>query len=176
MHDFKEHPDADVRAEEGRAVASLLARYMHEHSEAMSHTFGHWEATVAVPSSRHDRLPALQLAIQDNFADYLSPFERPLRRGTDDMDFNQAKPAGFVLNDTGTAIRGRSYLLIDDTFTTGARLQSAHHALIAAGATVPAAVVVTRKINPSIEYGSQDMWDRQVAAGFDFGSNPWWRT
>ena len=88
------------------------------------------------------------------------------------MDFNQASQTGFSVVDD---IEGKSFLLVDDTFTTGARLQSAHHALVAARATVPAAIVVTRKINPSPLYGSLELWNRQSQIEFRFDSPPWWR-
>ena len=57
-------------------------------------------------------------------------------------------------------------LLVDDTYPTGARLQSAHHGLVAAGSTVVAAIVVTRKINPDPRYGSDRLWERQAAVPF----------
>ncbi len=171
MHDFKEHTEPEVRASEGRAVAAIAARYILEHSARLEERFGAWDATVAVPSTHHDDAPALQTAIEEHFPDVLAPFSQPLTIGAGDMGFNQASEAGFsVVHD----IAGKSFVLLDDTFTTGARLQSAHHALLAAGATVPAAIVVTRKINPSNTYGSLDMWNRQAQIAFRFDSPPWW--
>jgi hypothetical protein len=171
MHDFKEHTDPAVRASEGRAVAAIAARYILEHGTHLEQRFGPWDETVAVPSTHHENPPALQTAIEEHSPDILAPFTRPLVRGAGDMGFNQASEAGFAVVDDVT---GKSFLLLDDTFTTGARLQSAHHALLAAGATVPAAIVVTRKINPSTTYGSLDMWNRQTQVAFRFDSPPWW--
>ena len=87
------------------------------------------------------------------------------------MGFNHASETGFSVTDD---IAGNRFLLIDDTFTTGARVHSAHHALVAAGAVVPAAVIVTRKINPSAAYGSLNMWNRQTQIEFRFDAPPWW--
>ncbi len=171
MHDFKEHAEPAVRASEGKAVASIVARYISEHGTALAERFGAWDATVAVPSTHHDDPPLLQTSIEQNFPDVLTPFDQPLSRGTSDMGFNQASETGFSVTDD---VVGQRFLLLDDTFTTGARLQSAHHALIAAGATVPVAIVVTRKINPSTTYGGLDMWDRQTKIDFRFDSPPWW--
>jgi hypothetical protein len=65
-------------------------------------------------------------------------------------------------------------MLIGDTYTTGARLHSGHHAIASSGAVVTAAIVVTRKINPDARYGSVDLWDRQSALPFSFTATPWW--
>lgn len=173
MHDFKEHSDPDVRSSEGRAVAAIATRYLHEHGGALADRFGLWDAIVAVPSTHHDNAPLLQTVIEDSFSGILAPFARPLSRGTNDMGFNRASETGFAVNGN---IAGSAFLLLDDTYTTGARLQSAHHALLAAGATVPVSIIVTRKINPSAIYGSLDMWNRQTGIGFRFDAHPWWRS
>lgn len=173
MHDYKEHPDPGVREEQSRYVAAILVRYFVEHRDALAARFGDWDDVAAVPSTHHDNPPALQTAIEANFPDAIGRFTRPLARGPGTMTFNQASPTGFVPI-AGAAITGRRVLLIDDTYTTGARLQSAHHALVAAGSTVVAAIVVTRKINPDPRYGSDRLWERQSAVPFDFSSPPWW--
>lgn len=173
MHDFKQHSDVTIRERESRAVAAIAARYLLEHGDALAEKFGAWEATVAVPSTHHSDSPALQVAIEANFPAVFAPFARPLAQGPGHMGFNQASETGFLADEN---VADRSYLLVDDTFTTGARLHSAHHALVAAGATVPAAIVVTRKINPDARYGTLDLWNRQTQIEFRFDSFPWWRT
>ena len=172
MHDFKEHADSAIRARESQNVAAIAARYVAEHCDSLADTFGVWDATVAVPSTHHDGEPALQAAIEANFPDAFAPFAQPLIRGPGNMTFNQASETGFLSVEDVT---GKSFLLIDDTFTTGARLHSAHHALVAAEAIVPAAIVVTRKINPSALYGNLELWNRQTKIEFRFDSPPWWR-
>ncbi|WP_419916805.1 hypothetical protein [Candidatus Poriferisodalis sp.] len=171
MHDFKEHSDETVRARESRNVAAIAARYITEHGGALAAKFGTWDETVAVPSTHHSDRPALQSAIEDNFPGIFAPFARPLIQGPGNMDFNQASESGFL---PAGVVDGKRYLLIDDTFTTGARLHSAHHALVAGGAIVPAAIIVTRKINPSPLYGSLAMWNRQTQVAFRFDAPPWW--
>ena len=171
MHNFKEHPDPHIQATDGKAVAAIAARYILQHRDALTERYGPWDATIAVPSTHRPGPPRLQTVIQDNFPGAVGPFATPLQQGAGDMDFNQASNTGFTSNQNLT---GQRVLLIDDTFTTGARIQSAHHALITAGATVPIAVVVTRKINPSAEHGNLDMWNRQRQIEFKFGDAPWW--
>jgi predicted amidophosphoribosyltransferase len=174
MHDFKEAESEKVRALESRNVASVASRYVAEHADRLAEVFGPWDRTVAVPSTHHSDAPALQVAIETNFPDPFAPFERPLTYNSDsNMRFRQADEDGFLL-DPEIDIAGRRYMLIDDTFTTGARVQSAHHALIAAGAAVPVIVIVTRKINPDATYGTDQLWARQSSVPFEFGSVQWW--
>lgn len=173
MHDYKEHPDPEVRREQAHYVSAILARYVVQHHDAFVDRFGTWDSVVAVPSTHHDHAPALQVAAEENFPGALGPFTRPLALGPGVMNFNQASPSGFVPQ-AGAALTRHRVLLVDDTYTTGARLQSAYHALVAADAVVVAAVVVTRKINPNPRYGSDLLWERQIAEPFEFSKPPWW--
>lgn len=173
MHDYKQHESGEVRAEESRNVAAILVRYVAEHRDALVATFGSWDSVVAVPSTHHDDAPALQTAVEANYPDVLGTFERPLIRGRGEMSFNQAAEDGFELA-LGDDIGGCRLMLVDDTYTTGARLHSAHHTIASAGAVVAAAIVVTRKINPDARYGSAELWDRQNALPFSFTAAPWW--
>ncbi len=175
MHDYKEHPEPDVREEEARHVSAILARYVAQHHDLFVDRFGPWDSVVAVPSTHHLHAPALQVAVEANFPEELGPFTQPLVLGPGTMGFNQASPLGFVPR-AGEMLTNHRVLLVDDTYTTGARLQSAHHALVEAGAVVVAAVVVTRKINPDRRYGSDRLWERQTAKTFDFSQPPWWAT
>lgn len=170
MHDYKAAGDK-VRGPEGRAVAAIIARYLKEHADALADKFGGWDAVVAVPSSRPSVRPALQIAIEHHFADVVGPFENCLTKGAGTTGRNRASECAFEADGN---LKGRSLLLIDDTFTTGASLQSAHHALVAAGAEVPVPVVVTRKINPSEKWGTQAVWERQSREPFHFDDPPWW--
>jgi orotate phosphoribosyltransferase len=89
------------------------------------------------------------------------------------MEFRRAREDGFRVR-AGVSVEGRRFLLLDDTFTTGARIQSAYHALIAAGADVPAVIVVARKISSDERYGGNKVLARQKRISFDFEANPWW--
>jgi orotate phosphoribosyltransferase len=63
---------------------------------------------------------------------------------------------------------GRSVVLIDDTFTSGARVQSAASALALAGTDVVAAVVLGRIVRPDYSDEARELWERQQAIPFDF--------
>ena len=61
-------------------------------------------------------------------------------------------------------------LLIDDTFTMGASVQSAASALQLSGANVVAIVAVGRYVNPDYSDESRGLWDRAKAIPFTFDS------
>ena len=75
-----------------------------------------------------------------------------------------------VTTDTGVlaALRGEQVLLVDDTFTSGARAQSAASALSLAGGDVVAILPVGRVISPDFNEANKEFWDRQRAIPFDF--------
>jgi len=98
-----------------------------------------------------------------------------LRTGPHPAGHLAAGDDAFVV--TGAAT-GRRVLLVDDTFTTGAEIQSAASALQTAGATIPAAVVIGRYINPDFSLAAQDLWERAQSRAFTFercclSEEPW---
>jgi glutamine phosphoribosylpyrophosphate amidotransferase len=170
MHDYKESPDPSTRYAESRIVGGILARYLDEFGDSLADRFGEWDAVVPVPSTKNPPPSALTQALAADFSDFVDPLEW-LTRGTGQMKFTVASESGFVPT---TNVEGASVLLIDDTYTTGARLHSAAHALQAAGAKLVAGVVVARKINPIAKYYAVDLWQRQSAISFSFTDPPWW--
>jgi phosphoribosylpyrophosphate synthetase len=60
-------------------------------------------------------------------------------------------------------------LLVDDTLTTSARLQSAASALLLNGASTVVAIVVGRVINPDWNDNSRRIWEqaREIQFSFD---------
>jgi orotate phosphoribosyltransferase len=62
-------------------------------------------------------------------------------------------------------------LLIDDLFVTGARMFSAASALVYAGHTVAASLVLARRVNR--DWGEcQQLWDRQASLPFSWATSP----
>jgi len=147
-------------------VAALLYRFFDEHGEHVQGAAGSaWDVITTVPSSRerggsHPLERAISMAppLRDSY-------ERLLRRGEVETGHNQASDRGF---EAATGVAGTRVLLVDDTFTSGARLQSAASALALAGATVLGAVVVGRFIDPSFSDETQALWDAATQRGFRF--------
>jgi predicted amidophosphoribosyltransferase len=169
MHDYKESEDPSVRLVQSRVVGGILARYFEENSERLARSFTEWDAVVPVPSTKNPPPSALTRALNEDYSDFVIPSEW-LSRGTGSMSHNKASESGFEVTSDVSEAR---VLLIDDTFTTGARMNSAAHTLRAAGATVVAGLVVARKINPP-QMNTGDLWERQSAIPFNFTDVPWW--
>lgn len=172
MHDYKEHEDYAVRKQNSQIVAGILVRYLHEHGESLAEAFDSWDEVVAVPSTKNPPGSALGRAITDDFRGLMREPAEWLAKGKSRLDRNQASDSGFMV--IGDVAKTR-ILLIDDTYTTGAHLQSAASALQSAGAFVIAGLVIARKINPQPWYHTQKVWNSQEAISFDFTRNPWWR-
>ncbi len=166
LRGYKDNRDPEVRARFSLVVAALLTRFLSRHSACVARAAGSsWEVATTVPSSRNRPLPhPLDGAVQ------LSPWLRDrcrplLARGAGEVRHNRAGERAFVV--TGD-VRGRHLLLLDDTFTTGAALQSAASALAGAGARVVAAVVVGRVIDPGFSTPASQLWSRVAMVPFDF--------
>jgi adenine/guanine phosphoribosyltransferase-like PRPP-binding protein len=91
--------------------------------------------------------------------------QETLLRGSGPMAHNLASDDGFVVR---RDVRGARVLVVDDTFTTGARAQSAASALQMAGARVIAIVPVGRVIDPD-RGRALAPWTRRSHQRFDFG-------
>jgi phosphoribosylpyrophosphate synthetase len=100
-----------------------------------------------VPSSRgrsgqHPLEQALQLL------EWNQRIVTTLAPGPATIDHNNAADDGYEVI---RQVRSTRFLLVDDTLTSGARLQSAASALQLEGAEVVAAVVIGRFVNPEFQ-------------------------
>lgn len=163
---YKNLNDADTRRDLRTLVAALLYRFLDEHGECVENAAGSgWDVLTTVPSSTgREGAHPLERAI--NMAPPLREIhERLLRPAKAQIGHNQASDDGF---ETITNVDGINVLLIDDTFTSGARLQSAASRLTLDGATVVAGVVVGRFCNPGFNAATQELWDEAGARRFSF--------
>jgi hypothetical protein len=134
-------------------------------------TYGPADAAVVVPG-KGDRPPPHPLlsALQDLPATSLPPLEDLLALGEGPISRRAPSPAGYKV--TGN-VAGRSIVVIDDVYTTGATAQSAAHALRNAGASVPAIVVVGRRLNREYRPEIAQIVERRQSLGYDFDRSPW---
>ncbi len=97
---------------------------------------------------------------------YLGKHYRPLLTpGPERASHNRASDKAYSV--TGS-VRDLRVLLLDDTYTSGARVQSAASALQLAGARVVAVVPIGRVINPGYSGESAALWKRAKERQFDF--------
>lgn len=148
-------------------VAALIGRFLRDHGSCIRLTAGRvWTTITSVPSTRarSDEHP-LERAIK-RVGDLRDVYEPLLARGSAPLGNRLASDDGFeVTADVG----GDRVLLIDDTFTSGARVQSAASALHLAGADVVAVLIVGRFIRPNPDYPhDQELLDRSADVPFDF--------
>lgn len=160
---YKDSPLSSVRDTFRTQVAALLGRFLLGHSNCIKQTAGRgWEFIAAVPSSG-ERAGIHPLINAINMLPTLRKvLSTPLARGPVALGHTISSDQGFQVTEP---VNGRSFLLIDDTFTTGARLQSAASALQLSGGDVVGAVVLGRVINPDF---SGDLWQRASKTPFSF--------
>jgi predicted amidophosphoribosyltransferase len=170
-HVLRYYKDASGRGPELLAlhVAAILARFTARHLRCVAGLLGgDPDLVTSVPSTHPEQRPGphpVETAITRARA--LGPRYMPLlARGTAPVDHKLADDDGFfVLRRLG----GERVLLVDDTLTTGARLQSAASALRRGGASAVAAIVVGRVIDPEWNDNCRRIWDQARATPFSFG-------
>jgi hypothetical protein len=167
LRSYKDSPDDGVRARMRLRIAALLYRFLATHRACTVNAAGRdWDVITTVPSStgRAGAHP-LELVIQ-----HVPPVEQAhstlLQRGPGVLGHNRASDDGYAVT---RDVMGMSVLLVDNTFTSGARGQSAASALQLAGADVVAMVPVGRYIRPDFSPTTQAFWDNARATRFDFG-------
>jgi hypothetical protein len=146
-------------------AAALLHRFLQAHTTCITEAAGEWDALAIVPSTRRPEGPyPMEGVIRQS--KYLTEMYEPLlTRGPAEMVGRIADDNLFA---TTQSVHGTRVLLIDDTFTTGARIQSAASRLQLDGADVVAAVAVGRIVHPDYSDESKALWDRARSQPFAF--------
>jgi hypothetical protein len=148
-------------------VAAILSRFTRRHLPCLAGLLGGGpDLVTTVATTRPDRPGPHPLAAAVTAVPRLARLHRPLLApGPAAAGHNQADDSMFTV--TGR-LAGQRVLLIDDTFTTGARLQSAASALRRAGAAEVAALTVGRVIWPGRNPNCRRIWEQACAAQFSF--------
>lgn len=153
-----------VRAEHRLLLAATVQRFLRIHREHIEQAAGvSWDTIQVVPSTRpgrreHPLGEVMRMTVfRDELAQLLTYTGEPIRH-------NEPNPAAFA---PVGRVEGRRVLIVDDTFTTGARVQSVAGALTRAGATVAAAVPIGRVIGTD-RPEKEAFWRAQRAIAFDF--------
>ncbi len=155
---YKNVTVADLRLRFRAQVAATIGLFLAQHGDCIrGAATREWDALTVVPSSAdrpgvHPLIETLRMIRHWN-----EELIDTMRKGPAPVGHTIADDAGFEVMQS---VAGRSLLLVDDTLTSGARLQSAASTLSLAGADVIAAVVVGRVINPDFNEASHQLWDR----------------
>jgi phosphoribosyl transferase-like protein len=145
-------------------VAALLARFTRDHAACIAAAGGGaWDTVTIVPSGKRTGQHPVEQAVlrvpwlRTQYAALLQPTGGPLpSRVADDAKYR------VTVN-----VNGKRILLVDDTFTSGASVQSAASALQRSGARVVATVVVGRVVNPEWP-ASKELWKVARKKKFSF--------
>jgi hypothetical protein len=97
------------------------------------------------------------------------PIRVHLRRGEGDLGFNRPARDGLVIAEKSSPL---SVYLIDDVYTTGARINSAAVALTAGGHEVCGAFVMARRVNPDYAPAAGEFWRQQTTQAFTWSASP----
>jgi len=155
-----------------RDLAAVLWRYLREHEPCLSAAAGvdGFDLVTTVPSSDHarDADHPLRRIAGELVAPTRERYERLLRRSTATVAGRDFSPEKYVVR---RGLAGESVLLIDDTWTTGASVQSAAAALRGAGAARVAAVVVGRHVRPKFQENERRL--RAIPRPFDWSTCAW---
>lgn len=157
---------AHVREAFQLQVSALLARFLWKHGECIRETAGEdWNCITVVPSSQGRPGPhPLEQALR-RFPFLEDQYRDLLESGTEKAEHNRASDRAYA---TKGAVADLRVLLVDDTFTSGARAQSATSALELAGARVVAMVPIGRVIKPDFSEEAADLLARAREESFTF--------
>jgi phosphoribosylpyrophosphate synthetase len=169
-HVLRHYKDGSGRSADLLAmqVAAIIARFTEQHLRCVTRVLGGDPTVVtSVPSTRASPRPGthpLESAVTRVGA-LASRYVPLLVRGSAYVDHNRADDDAFTVRRT---LSGARVLVVDDTLTTGARLQSAVSAIRQSGASAVAGLVVGRVIDPDWNDSCRLIWDQARATPFSF--------
>lgn len=149
LRNYKDGATSDIRDRFQLQLAAVLWRFLRDHEAcvAVAAQVSRFDVVTVVPSGstqRDDQRPRLRQIVGDIVVPTAQRFERVL------MALNSAAPDhkfDYSRFQSRRPLDGESVLLIDDTWTTGASVQSAAYALKSAGAARVGVVVIGRHVN-----------------------------
>jgi hypothetical protein len=165
---YKESPVPEARARFTPMVRDLFDAYFAAHADCLARDVS-VDLVLAVPSTARPSGPPLAgvAGLGDVVQRRLGAHLRAdlLCRGPAWLAHMRPARDGFVVPPTRrSAVRGRHLLVLDDTYVSGARAQSAAAALRLAGASSVQIVAVGRVLRPDRVPSHADFLARQVAA------------
>lgn len=158
---YKDARDPAVRETLLIPLLAVLTRFLQRHGRCVAPDG--WDAITCVPSTRHPEQPHPLLTGMQRVGSLRDAVVNLLGPGASAITHNHAADDGYRALDRGT----ERVLLADDTFTTGARLQSAASALSLAGYDIVGAVVIGRVFTPDFSDSHGRVWQMCEERAFD---------
>lgn len=144
-------------------VRALLGRFIIENGSRLETLAGPTDCLTVVPSTH--RAPPHPLETVLRSLPLSCAVEEMLIRSTGTLGFRSPARDGYA---TTAGRPGQRVVLVDDVYTTGARINSAAHALREAGHEVVGAIVIGRRVNTGYSDTAQDFWDEQARQPFSW--------
>jgi predicted amidophosphoribosyltransferase len=168
LRSYKDHHRPEVRAHFATILSATIARFTFRHWACITAMLGGEPTLVTtVPSTRPATRPGEHpLVAVVRRSPLLASLHRPvLTRGPGQVGHQRANDDAFIVNG---ALQSHNVLLIEDTFTSGARAQSAACALRLAGAAAVTVVTAGRVVNPDWNDNCQQVWRYATGGVFSF--------
>lgn len=147
-------------------VKALLARFFYEHGDQII-SWAPIDCIVLVPSTDRPAPHPLHAILAD--LNFQVPIRTLLCRGSGDLGFHKPARDGYTIAERCSPQR---ILLVDDVYTTGARIKSAAVALVDAGHELSGTFVIARRVNPSYQPANSSFWADQTSQRFDWQQSP----
>lgn len=147
---YKDGPD-DGAAE---LLALLLGAFLRRHERCICAP-GSEVGVVTVPSTSRRRPPDPLRSVTDRLPWLAERRIEALEATAHGAGHRRASTKAFTLRHE---VVGRRLLVLDDTWTTGARAQSAASTLASGGARVEGIVVIGRLVRPCTDPSSRALW------------------
>ncbi|WP_433222902.1 ComF family protein [Dactylosporangium sp. CS-047395] len=149
-------------------VAATLARFLASHWACVTELINGEPTVVTTVPSTGGRLGVHPLVTAVHRVAALGPLHRELLTlGDARIERLRATDRGFV---SAGDLAGQRVLLIEDTFTSGARTQSAASALRRGGARSVGVLAVGRVVEPGHCGGCERVWRYATAEPFRFSA------
>jgi hypothetical protein len=145
-------------------VRALLGRFIIENGSRLESPSGPTDCLTVVPSTHREPPHPLEAVLRS--LPLSCAVEEMLIRGTGTLGFRSPARDGYAT--TAARRPGQRVVLVDDVYTTGARINSAAHALRQAGHEVVAAIVIGRRVNTGYSDAAQRFWDEQAGQPFSW--------
>lgn len=149
-------------------ITALVEGFLEHNWARLSNSLGAVDAVVIVPSTNRPAPHPLEKLLNGAAIGVVRPL---LRRGPGPLGFRRPAADGYEIE--GTVARGLRVLLIDDVYTTGARINSARYALIRNDVEVRGALVLARRVNPDYHPDARILWETQSAQKFEWATSPY---
>ena len=147
---------------------AMLVHFLNLHQNCVEAAAGGpWDSITTIPSTsgRTGQHPLATLVKRSKTIGHL--YVDALTLGSGTATARHASDTAFI----AAGVTDRRVLLVDDTFTSGARGQSAASAIGLAGGEVAALLPIGRYFNPSWNYPvNAEWWTAQQKVPFDWGT------